>query len=178
PALQVIEPQNVAFTGGFGPQVTVYQGPSAPERDQAWEDLYSFGVSRIPKSSAAKLANKTVPIPGDADHYVVQLSVFHQLHCLNMIRLRIWSNSTVADEMLMSDDHISHCVDALRQALMCAADITPMSWRWKPEAQEAKLVVNDVPHTCRNFEKVKQWAKENHLDSFDSKVFVEDNLSH
>jgi len=40
------------------------------------------GISRIPGSQATRLVNQTHAIPGDEDHYVVQLFVFHQLHCL------------------------------------------------------------------------------------------------
>ena len=39
-------------------------------------------VNRIPRSSAAQLVNKTVPIPNDPGYYAVALNVFHQLHCL------------------------------------------------------------------------------------------------
>jgi hypothetical protein len=41
PAQNVLAPQNVVFTGGFGNGKTIYQGPSTPERDQAWEELYN-----------------------------------------------------------------------------------------------------------------------------------------
>jgi hypothetical protein len=44
--------------------------------------MAKVGISRIPISAAALLVNRTVPIPGDPEHYVVSLSVFHQLHCL------------------------------------------------------------------------------------------------
>jgi hypothetical protein len=40
------------------------------------------GSSRIDRSSAARLANKTVRIPGDPGMYIVGLDIFHQLHCL------------------------------------------------------------------------------------------------
>ena len=36
----------------------------------------------INRKDAAKLANRTVPIPGDPEHYAVSIDVFHQLHCL------------------------------------------------------------------------------------------------
>ncbi|KAF9530399.1 hypothetical protein CPB83DRAFT_810742 [Crepidotus variabilis] len=177
PAQDIIEPQNVVFTSGFVPEVSIYQGPSSPERDQAWEDLYSYGISRIPKSSAARLVNKTVPIPDDPDHYVVMLKVFHQLHCLNMLRLRLWSNGTFdPSNILMSMDHLSHCMDSLRQALMCSSDITPIPWSWNYETKEAKPVA-DIQHSCRNFNKVKEWARENHVKSFNPKVYVEDDLN-
>lgn len=33
-------------------------------------------------NEAAKLVNKTTPIPDYPGEYVIQLDVFHQLHCL------------------------------------------------------------------------------------------------
>jgi hypothetical protein len=39
-------------------------------------------MTKIPKSIASNLVNKTYRIPGDEEHYVIQLDVFHQLHCL------------------------------------------------------------------------------------------------
>lgn len=33
---------------------------------------------------ARPMENKTLPIPNDDGHYIVSLSVFHQLHCLVM----------------------------------------------------------------------------------------------
>ncbi|KIM75131.1 hypothetical protein PILCRDRAFT_38305, partial [Piloderma croceum F 1598] len=62
--------------------ISKYHGPPSDQVDQAWEDLYSFGISKIPKSQAALLPNRTVAIPGDEGNYVVALDVFHQLHCL------------------------------------------------------------------------------------------------
>ena len=76
------------------------------ETDALWEDLYlsksiffdpffgrltnhaSFivGVSQIPYSSARQLPNATELIPGTEDQYIVELDVFHQLHCLNALR--------------------------------------------------------------------------------------------
>lgn len=51
--------------------------------------------------------------------------------------------------------HIAHCIDAIRQSLMCASDITPYTWQWSEEFQTH---INHVknPHTGRNFEKLKR----------------------
>lgn len=148
-------------------------------------------MSRIPKSSAAKLVNKTITIPGDPDHSVIMLKVFHQLHCLvrfltyylcftltqrtqNKLRLRLWSNGTVdPNDFNLAMDHASHCIDSLRQAVMCAVDITPIPWRWFPDRGESQPY-SSIQHTCRNFEQVREWAKENHLKSFDKTVPVVD----
>jgi len=37
-------------------------------------------------SEAAKLLNATLPAPNDPSTFVVELEVFHDLHCLNMLR--------------------------------------------------------------------------------------------
>jgi len=106
----------------------------------------------------------------------VSLNVFHQLHCVNMIRKRLWANENFeSTHELMGIEHLSHCLDALRQSLMCSSDITPLPWKWDAQAGEAKEVA-EVQHTCRNFEKVRQWAKENRVRKFDRKIYVEDDL--
>ncbi|KAF8244400.1 hypothetical protein K440DRAFT_605131 [Wilcoxina mikolae CBS 423.85] len=177
PAQHLISPQNVVFTSGFGAAKTIYQGPSSPERDKAWEELYNFGISRIPASAASKLVNKTVPIPDDPGYYVVSLNVFHQLHCVNMIRKRLWSNETFAAEHeLMGIEHLSHCLDALRQSLMCSSDITPLPWKWDEKAGEAKEVA-EVQHTCRDFGRIQEWARKNKVVKFDRTVFVKDEMN-
>ena len=211
PAKHLISYENVVFSTGFGHERTEYQGPPTAERNALWDDLYGckfnsillderglciveVGISRIPMNSAAKLVNKTVPIPGEEGQYVVQLNVFHQLHCLvrlmwctwrpqaltiswqNMLRKRLYSKVEYPpDHELMGIEHLEHCYDALRQSLMCAADITPLPWQWVEEAQEAKEVAR-VAHTCRNFESIRSWAKENAVEHFDRTTFVPDPL--
>jgi hypothetical protein len=62
---------------------------------------------------------------------------------------------------LLSEKHTSHCIDSLRQSLMCASDITPIVWirdeenKLRPEGR--------VIHTCRNFEAIRQWARDNQI---------------
>lgn len=44
--------------------------------------LNAVGVSKVPKSDAAKMFNRTVAILGDEENCVIALNVFHQLQCL------------------------------------------------------------------------------------------------
>lgn len=46
----------------------------------------TVGISEIPYSAARQLPNATEWIPGSDNQYLVELDVFHQLHCLNSIR--------------------------------------------------------------------------------------------
>lgn len=102
PVQHLIRHRNVVYVAGFGSELSEYQGPPSPENNAAWSDLYNctsicalssrimsglmepftVGISRIPKSDAAHLVNKTVPIADDPGQYAISLDVFHQLHCL------------------------------------------------------------------------------------------------
>jgi hypothetical protein len=77
---------------------------------------------------------------------IVEIEAMHQLHCLNLMRKVIYADyysrpENVPVEFMVSDkmffNHIDHCVDNLRQFIMCKADMTPVpctirtqsSWR-------------------------------------------------
>ena len=80
------------------------------------------------------------------------------------------------EDELFGYTHIDHCVDSIRQSLMCSADISPLVWQWKEEFQETKIRA-DIVHTCRDFESIRQWAVEHQLrDNFDLHIRVEDDI--
>jgi hypothetical protein len=71
------------------------------------------------------------------------------------------------EESLYSRRHLTHCVNQIRQAIMCFGDVTPYVWQWN---DTLKLNQNKLktPHTCRNFEKIRDWARpENHGGSIE-----------
>ncbi|KAJ7910447.1 hypothetical protein B0H13DRAFT_2661031 [Mycena leptocephala] len=148
--------------------------PPSPALDAAWNDLYNFGISQIPKSQAALLPNKTHPIPGDEGNYIVELDVFHNLHCLNMIRKGLHADYYKDDAMEI--DHLDHCIDWIRQALMCAGDTSVVVWQWDPK-QNKTTFQGDVAHTCRNFDKLRDWGKSHRIRThYDTSVRIEDDI--
>ncbi|KAI1496491.1 hypothetical protein F5X99DRAFT_400360 [Biscogniauxia marginata] len=143
-----------------------YSGPPSPELDKNWEDLYSMGIVAISRDEAEKLPNKTSMLPHDEQQrYVVGLDVFHALHCLNMIRKLLhseyYSESYLKDINQSHDnlDHINHCVEYLRQSVTCSVDLAPIPFQWS-DAQNVYQPSMNVMHTCRNFDVVREWAKE------------------
>ncbi|KAJ6461976.1 hypothetical protein DFH09DRAFT_1494536, partial [Mycena vulgaris] len=179
PAQHVVEEIIKVYPVGFNHDKSPFQVPSSPELDDAWEDLYQFGISRIPKGEAALLPNKTSPIPGDPGYYIIELDVFHQLHCLNTIRKALdptyypkWNISKPG----FAQDHISHCVDWIRHSIMCHSDTSVVVWQWDPRHNET-FTRPGVPHTCRNFGLIQQWGRENTLaGEFDYYTHVPDDL--
>lgn len=49
-----------------------------------------------------------------------------------------------------------HCIDQIRQYIMCSGDITPLPTRYY-KALDSNYVDSDVPHTCRDFDSIRQW---------------------
>ncbi|PQE20796.1 tat pathway signal sequence protein [Rutstroemia sp. NJR-2017a BBW] len=59
--------------------------------DDRWQMLYNESMhTSIPPSLADRLPLKTLPVPSDPSKYLIQLEIYHQLHCLNSIRQALW----------------------------------------------------------------------------------------
>ncbi|KAF3902459.1 hypothetical protein ABW21_db0201753 [Orbilia brochopaga] len=159
PATDAIKYTTRLFDSGLNYGKTVYQGPPAPKNNEAWKALFLHGLTRISAEEAAPMHNKTLPIPDDPEYYITSLAVFHQLHCLNAIRMALWNNTLMrGDENETEMRHLDHCVDMIRQAVMCHSDISPFVWARDPRDGKAKGI-SSVTHTCRDFDSIQRWAK-------------------
>lgn len=75
-----------------------------------------------------------------------------------------------------SDEHVGHCIDAIRQGLMCAADTSVIVWQWDEKSQKTTFRGN-VAHTCRNFDAIRDWALERQItEKFHQEILVQDNI--
>ncbi|PGH08527.1 hypothetical protein AJ80_07847 [Polytolypa hystricis UAMH7299] len=184
PAQDAVRYKRTTFTTGFEGGLSKYQGPPSAENEKAWDELYGYGISRIPESQAKKLVDKTLPIPGDPGYYIAGLDVFHQLHCLNMLRKYFWAaelglnKSSLmhrAVDKTFERSHMDHCIDAVRQSLMCSADIAPITWAWSERDHMGKASANSN-HTCRDFDRLMEWGKANRVKNSDPLMFLEHPL--
>lgn len=57
--------------------------------------------------------------------------------------------------------HVDHCFEALRIALMCFGDTTPLLIREDPDAPAGARADFDTHHKCRNFDKLEEWIDTN-----------------
>jgi hypothetical protein len=63
--------------------------------------------------------------------------------------------------------HVNHCLHSIRQSLMCSVDITPIGW--PKEVGSGTEVLSDQRtqvHTCRNFDRVRDWAAERDMSKY------------
>ncbi|KAE8142314.1 hypothetical protein BDV38DRAFT_278479 [Aspergillus pseudotamarii] len=191
PAEAAVRYKDTIFSasGLQGAPRTKYQGPPTDESEQAWKDLYDVGISKIPFSEAIKLSNKTVPFFEYPGEFYVQIDVFYQLHCLNRIRHWFWhavSHESSVDNRTHDEpgaaetkrnaiEHVDHCIDSIRQSLMCAADVTALTGFWNEEQQLVKAKL-DVIRTCRDFEAIRDWGMEHRALQWNRTVYVPNPL--
>lgn len=70
----------------------------------------------------------------------------------------------------------AHCLDIIRQQLMCTVDIGVLGQVWfqpaSAEYPEAYVDFN-TEHVCRNFDAVRQWAEEHQVPERTQQDFLE-----
>lgn len=74
----------------------------------------------------------------------------------------------------LETEHVEHCIESLRQSIMCHSDITPLVSQWNSEKQQMELR-SSVVHSCRSFQRVSEWASDHQLKFSDLDLDVTGN---
>jgi hypothetical protein len=137
-----------------------FAGPSSPERDQAWSAISPPGDGFVVFDDATRDAYR-LPLGKHARYGdVYDISLFHQLHCLASIRghmftleaaMRRENREEIYNILLKpKEDHVFHCFDYIRQALMCAGDMT-IEWpRTEPDGRRFAVDGWGITHDCKS----------------------------
>nr|GAT43649.1 predicted protein [Mycena chlorophos] len=178
PAQSALSYKNIKFHSGFGADLPIFDQRPSDAVDDAWRGLYEFAYSKIPRSQAKLLVNKTYPVLGDDEPktYMLALDVFHQLHCLDEMRKAMYPDYYPHTAEGINTNHMRHCISSLRQSIMCTADITPIVWQWSVKLHAAKER-SDVLHTCRDFDMLLDWSKEHYGGEMQNmSIYIPDDL--
>ncbi|KAL1864375.1 hypothetical protein VTK73DRAFT_5938 [Phialemonium thermophilum] len=147
----------------------IFRQPPSPEVDAAWERIQTRDPIPITREDVIRLGKE----PDNAakfpesfgfgpDAYIGKIDVFHQIHCLNTLRKNLRSNfpyyygrdypgDTPTDRF--HDLHVSHCVNALLENLMCAANVDVYTHFWM-DAQVHAFPDFYINHKCRDFDAI------------------------
>lgn len=121
--------------------------------------LARSGLVHLENPQAHGLRNNSGVVAGLDNVYMI--SAFHQLHCLSKLQLLVTSllqpSSVPRDEKLATGYHVSHCVDYLRQGIMCAADRTLEGPDMVAEQNESPLRGWGVRHICQPWDTLIEW---------------------
>ncbi|KAI9806559.1 MAG: hypothetical protein M1833_003746 [Piccolia ochrophora] len=169
PALGAVRTMHDVQFNGTIDHPSPYRGYPSPEVDAAWEHLTNgMGAFTVDSDTLKKIkqSESSVRVPEKyGGEYMASLEVFHQLHCVNLVRQYTYfdyyknRSASFYDPPELLRTHVDHCIEMLRQKLMCDADVGVISYDW--------VSIRDQPwpnfntwHKCRDFEAVFEWGVE------------------
>ncbi|KAI0544136.1 hypothetical protein F4679DRAFT_577084 [Xylaria curta] len=103
------------------------------------------------------------------DVYLGTIDVYHQLHCLDLMRMNLHDNFDhyhPTPPTPFSKAHLSHCIEALMKTLMCqpSLDILTAMWVDIRGFGPMHLPDFDMNRKCLDFEQVHRWKEERRVD--------------
>ncbi|KAF8244398.1 hypothetical protein K440DRAFT_558961 [Wilcoxina mikolae CBS 423.85] len=162
---EAIQFETRTFDGHFEAN-SEYQGAPNKSIDAKWSgitQLYNYGVDH----ETLVKANKTkglVQWPG-TDKYMVGLEMFHHLHCLNYIRMYTYMDyyqginaDMLAEPLEERTNHKDHCIEMIRQKLMCTPDLNVYSYHWLGNLNHPYTDFK-TEHRCVNWDRLYEWSK-------------------
>ncbi|KAE8147735.1 hypothetical protein BDV25DRAFT_168922 [Aspergillus avenaceus] len=180
-----IEYHKQRFDGSFLKE-NIYRQDASPEVDAAWEAIgVNYRSVVVPAEEAQKsgLAPDQVKINQKyGGGYPANIEGLHHLHCLNLLRQSLYYNYDYyrekGDGAFVNEDfivkrHVSHCLDIIRQQLMCTVDIGVLGQVWVHKDKPTPFVDFNTEHKCRNYEAIRQWAEHHQLPETVPQDFLE-----
>ncbi|EMD93313.1 hypothetical protein COCC4DRAFT_70685 [Bipolaris maydis ATCC 48331] len=155
-----------------------YRLDAGPEVDAAWKSLgVDYHAVRVPTNEAQQsgLALDQVQIKEEyGGGYPAHVEGLHHLHCLNLLRKSLAWNidyyhkqglGPFSNDASILKHHTTHCLDILRQQLMCVTDVGVLGQVWyQPPGKPLQAFVDfNTVHTCRNFDAIRDWAEKHQL---------------
>ena len=154
--------------------------------DEAWHNLLAGTSIRLSEEELL-LANNATSIRHKDGGYIGGLGISHSLHCVvslspgvpvfciwpfplfrapfaeHTIQKRIkqyfhpeyyYPGEQAWDELFM---HVDHCLESLRQVVMCSADVSVYTLQWTPHNRHKPGVKVPQPHACTDWEALHKW---------------------
>ncbi|KAG2063187.1 hypothetical protein BDR04DRAFT_1111767 [Suillus decipiens] len=179
PAHVAVEPVIARFNGTLD-FPSIYHGPPSAEIDAAWNrislDVGPTQMSReeMLKAGTTDLRSKVRYLDKVGGGYMVYTGTSHQMHCVNLLHKATWLEyygSTDVFQMPLEKvrRHLDHCIEMIRQNIMCHADVTMITWYWV-EGHTVPYPNFNTRHRCRNFEKIIDWSVEHSIHIDESEV--------
>ncbi|XWW99249.1 hypothetical protein V2A60_007258 [Cordyceps javanica] len=155
--------QNVPTSRNYS---SIYSSPDRSEADAAWKklqlDIEAGWVALEDRHSESIGLPHSVRWPWDDSKGIYILSAAHELHCVYVLRTFINNVNDGEKDFRYSHGHAAHCIEALREVVMCAADDYPL---YKGALNAAAGKENPragfgTVKMCRDWKKLVAWAKE------------------
>ncbi|KAH6653028.1 hypothetical protein BKA67DRAFT_536730 [Truncatella angustata] len=139
------------------------------EVEKAWSiyGLPQSGFVHIQDPTSQGLRPNHGVIDGTENVYMI--SAMHQLHCLQELHISLSHKTAASFESSRSSradaevNHTLHCINYLRQAVLCSADDTLEGPDMHPEAGQSRLRGWGVSHQCRSWDKLTEFRDQHRV---------------
>ncbi|KAI0432349.1 hypothetical protein F5Y09DRAFT_353642 [Xylaria sp. FL1042] len=141
---------------------TDWQSENATVADALWDsiDISPITVAISKKWAAEHGLPESNTFYWDEDKALYHIKGIHGMHCLKYLRHFIIKSGREGKPLASHVvEHMGHCLDSLRQDIMCTADDTLM-----PGLVEHRLGDKQILQ-CRDWEALNRWAKDPERDS-------------
>jgi hypothetical protein len=131
-------------------------GRNESEADDYWNLLdASPVVVALGHEEASRYGlGPSVQFPWDDEKNLYYIKAFHHIHCLKIIR-KAFKSYERTKHYDGDHEHIYHCINTLRQDIMCKPDDTLMTSVDEPH------VIGDNQHVqCRDWNKLVAWSQD------------------
>ncbi|KAI0186505.1 hypothetical protein EV127DRAFT_371071 [Xylaria flabelliformis] len=141
----------------LGFESSPFTGEPRPELDQAWSRLLRSTMVKISKNEMTRM-NKTSIAMKDGSGYLGYLEAHHMLHCVK--RLYQFQHQDAYPKLrsggTFSLKHHEHCLEVLRQGIMCNADVSVNTFFWEdPNTIKGDRSGN---RKCVDWDSIQAWA--------------------
>ncbi|KAI9775597.1 MAG: hypothetical protein M1839_000998 [Geoglossum umbratile] len=163
--------KTVRFNGSLLKENVFRQG-AGPEVDAAWTSLgVDYRSAVVPADQAKKSGLMPDQVQVSEKYgggFPANVEGLHHLHCLNLLRKSLYYNfdyyHNLGEGAFKNSDrilrfHVSHCLDILRQQLMCTVDVAVLGQVWWNKQRPLAYPDFNTVHKCRNFDGVRRWAE-------------------
>ena len=150
-----------------------YFGEPSDEIEEAWETMLRYEFPMLYADEVPDGLDKTNRL--EDKHFHFEPDLFHNLHCLNEIRKEasktlypasVYYQKSESEQKAFlerfgpgwSHNHLEHCMDRIRQALICHGDLTP-SIMHRYDGLSFELYHTDE-RLCRKWEPIRKWVDE------------------
>ena len=136
---------------------TPYSSHNLSEVRQLWEDInIDDGMVALPDDAVSTLG---VPVaqryPWDQSKGLYFLNGYHNLHCLRAVHIALMEFAH-GEPQSRRFQHVLHCMESLRQDILCNADDTP---RYTTNDEVPESGVGQV-RMCRNWGQLEDWGRQ------------------
>ncbi|MCJ1236443.1 hypothetical protein MMC14_004424 [Varicellaria rhodocarpa] len=94
--------------------------------------------------------------PWDSSKGIYLINAYHNLHCVITLRTAILEYHTQAVKQSSPHLHVIHCLNVLRDEIMCDADDTPRYTGFQPHKSSGLGQFR----MCRDWSQLEQWAED------------------